>query len=81
MTSFLITYGYATIEIDPIEEVDKAVELFLRSIPNEEDFDDYGFTTNVNYSDFVRNLFADLENVTQMSEMLSRLEKNKAKFT
>lgn len=66
-------------EIDPLEQVDKAVELFLRSIPVEDEFDEYGWTSSIDYASFVRNLFVDLENSTGMDEIISKLEKNKEK--
>lgn len=68
-------------EIDPVDDIDKSVELFIRSIPsaNTDLFDDYGYTMSVNYSDLIRKLFNDLENSTGLNEIISRLNKNKEK--
>lgn len=68
-------------EIDPVDDIDKSVELFIRSIPlaNEDLYDDYGYTMSINYSDFIRKLFNDLENSTGMTEILIKLNKNKEK--
>ena len=61
-------------EIDPFDTIDKAVELFIRSIPRSEIVaDEYGFNSSVDYSSFVRNLMADLENTTTIEEIISRL--------
>ena len=62
-------------EIDPIDDVDKTVELFLRSLPDEDVFDDYGFTSSVNYSNFLRNLFVHVENSTSLDEIIKKMEK------
>ena len=67
-------------EIDPFDNIDKATELFLRSIPKKgEDFDEYGFNLNVNYGSFVNNLLADLENTMDIDEIIEKLEKNVGK--
>lgn len=66
-------------EVDPIEEINKTVELFIRSIPMEDAFDQYGYTSSINYSSFARDLFADLENAIGLEEIIQRLEKNKVK--
>lgn len=62
-------------EIDPIDDVDKTVELFLRSLPDEDVFDDYGYTSSVNYSNFLRNLFVHVENSTSLDEIIRKMEK------
>jgi hypothetical protein len=66
-------------EVDPIEEINKTVELFIKSIPKEDDFDEYGYTSSIDYSSFVRNMFSDLENAIGLEEIIQRLEKNKQK--
>lgn len=66
-------------EVDPLDDIDKAVELFIRSIPIEDENDDYGFTVSVNYPTFVRQMFTDLENSIGMTDLISKLEKNKEK--
>ena len=63
-------------EIDPIDDVDKAVELFLRSIHVEDSNDEYGYTVNTNYSNLIQNLFEDLQNSIGIDEIIKKLEKN-----
>lgn len=67
-------------EIDPIDDVDKAVELFLKSIHVEDDNDEYGYTVNVDYATFVKDLFNDLQDSIGLDELLTKLEKNKIKI-
>lgn len=64
-------------EIDPLDSIDKAVEIFIRSIPrSKEVYDDYGFTVGVDYPSFVRNLMADLEGTITIEEIIKRLNDN-----
>jgi hypothetical protein len=66
-------------EIDPIDDINKAVELFIKSIPLEDKPDEYGFTSSVNYSAFTRQMFSDLENSIGMNELLEKLAENQEK--
>ena len=61
-------------EIDPVDNIDKGIELFLRSIKREGVYDDYGFNVLVDYGSFVRRLSTDLENTLTIDEIVSRLE-------
>jgi len=63
-------------EINPVDDVDKSIELYLRSLQMEGDnaFDEYGYTVSVNYSNLVRGLFADLQNTTSMDEIVKLLQ-------
>lgn len=61
-------------EIDPIDDIDAAVELFIKSIPDEDRFDEYGWTSSVNYSNFVRGLLVDVENSVNLDELQRKLE-------
>ena len=61
-------------EIDPIDDIDAAVELFIKSIPDEDTFDEYGWTSLVNYSNFVRGLLVDVENSVNLDELQRKLE-------
>lgn len=60
-------------EIDPIDDIDAAVELFIKSIPDKENFDDYGYTSLVNYSNFVRGLLVDVENSVNLDELQRKI--------
>ncbi len=67
-------------EIDPFDTIDKAVEIFIRSIPRDALIpDEYGFKSNIDYSYFVRNLMADLEGSIGIEEIIAKLEQNKEK--
>lgn len=61
-------------EIDPIDNVDKGIELFLRSLKREGIYDDYGFNVLVDYGSFVRRLSTDLENTVTLEQIIVRLE-------
>lgn len=61
-------------EIDPLDDIDAAVELFIRSIPDEEMFDEYGWTSSVNYSNFVRGLLVDVENSVNLEELQRKMQ-------
>lgn len=63
-------------EINPVDDVDKSIELYLRSLQmeGEDAFDEYGYTVSVNYSNLVRGLFADLQNTTSMDEIVKLLQ-------
>ncbi len=64
-------------EVDPFDTIDKAVEIFIRSIPRDALIpDEYGFTSNIDYASFVRNLMADLEGSTSIEEIVKRLQDN-----
>jgi alkylated DNA repair dioxygenase AlkB len=64
-------------EVDPIDDVDKAVELFLRSIHVEDGLDsDYGYTVNVDYNSFIKSLFNDLQDSISLGEIIKKLEQN-----
>lgn len=64
-------------EIDPFDSIDKAVEIFIRSIPREGYVnDEYGFNVSVDYASFVRNLMADLEGSITIDEIVDRLQAN-----
>ena len=64
-------------EIDPFDNIDKAVEIFIRSIPRDGYVnDEYGFNLGVDYPSFVRNLMADLEGAITINEIVKRLEEN-----
>lgn len=64
-------------EIDPFDTIDKAVEIFIRSIPQDNYVsDEYGFNVNIDYASFVRNLMADLEGTITINEMVSKLKNN-----
>lgn len=64
-------------EIDPLDTIDKAVEIFIRSIPRDALIpDEYGFTSNIDYSSFVRNLMADLEGAVGIEEIIQKLQDN-----
>lgn len=65
-------------EVDPLDTVDKSVELFLRSLVLPE-ADNYGFTVGVNYSSFVAGMISDIKNTTSLEEIISVLNKNKSK--
>jgi len=62
-------------EIDPLDDVDKSVEIFIRSLQDDEVFDEYGFTSSVNYSNFVRNLMTHVENSTSLDQIITKMEK------
>jgi hypothetical protein len=64
-------------ETDPVDDIDKSVELFIRSIPVEGAYDEYGYTVSIDYSSFIRKLLTDTENTISLDEVISRLEKNK----
>ena len=66
-------------EINPIDDVDKAVELFLRSIHVKDRDDDYGYTVNVDYATFIKDIFNDVQGSLGLAEILEKLEKNKTK--
>jgi len=66
-------------EVDPINDVDKAVELFLRSIHVKDRDDEYGYTVTVDYANFIKSIFDDVQNSLGLSEILEKLEKNKSK--
>lgn len=61
-------------EIDPVDNVDKGIELFLRSLKREGIYDDYGFNVLVDYGSFVRRLSTDLENTVTIEQIVVRLE-------
>jgi hypothetical protein len=64
-------------EIDPFDNIDKAIELFIRSIPKSESYDpDYGGTKSVDYTSFVKILMGDLENTIDIREMIDTLQYN-----
>ena len=65
-------------ETNPLDEIDKMVELFLKSLPNEEFSDDYGFTVSMNYAELSRQIMNDVQNSTSIEEIKDKLEKNKA---
>jgi len=67
-------YDQPANEIDPVDNIDKGIELFLRSITKKDVFDDYGFNVLVDYGSFVRRLSTDLENTVNTDEIISRLE-------
>jgi len=61
-------------EVDPFDAIDKAIEIFIHSIPKEGVVDtEYGFNVNIDYPSFVRNLMADLENAITIDEMVNKL--------
>jgi len=63
-------------EINPVDDIDKSIELYLRSLqeaPNQ--YDEFGPGLSVNYSTLVRGLLADLQNTTSMDEIISILNK------
>jgi len=61
-------------EIDPVDNIDKGIELFLRSLKREGIYDDYGFNVLVDYGSFVRRLSTDLENTVTIEQIVVRLE-------
>jgi len=63
-------------EINPIDDVDKAVELFLKSIHVQDAYDEYGYTVNVDYANFIKNIFNDVQNSVGLEEVLDKLKKN-----
>jgi len=72
-----LVFDQAANEMDPFDTIDKAVELFILSIPRSADvFDDYGFTVPVDYGSFTRGLIVDLENTTSVAEIIERLKNN-----
>ncbi len=73
-----ISFDQAANEIDPIDNIDKTVELFIRGIQRKGIYDEYGFNVLVDYGSFVRALSTDLENTISISEILSRLESLKS---
>ena len=67
-------------EIDVLDDVNKAVELFIKSIPAEDVLDEYGFTSLIDYPSFMRHLFEDTENSIGMDELLLKLGQNEKKI-
>ena len=76
-------FDQAANEIDPLDDVDKSVELFIRSLQSvdQDGFqnDEYGYTVSVDYPNLIKQMFSDLENSTSLSEIINKLEKNKSK--
>jgi hypothetical protein len=65
-------------EINPIDDIDKSIQLYLRSLQEDESqYDEFGPGLSVDYSSLVRGLVSDLQNTTSMDEILSIL-KNKS---
>lgn len=65
-------------ETNPLDEIDKMVELYLKSLPNEEFSDNYGFTVSMNYAELSRQLMNDLQNSTSIDELITKLNNNKS---
>ncbi len=65
-------------EVDPVDNIDKGIELFLRSLKREGVYDDYGFNVLVDYGSFVRRLSTDLENTVTIDQIVTRLEQLKS---
>lgn len=67
-------------ETDALDDVGKAVELFIRSIADPNRIDEFGMTSLIDYPSFMRQLFSDVENSLGMTELLTKLEKNQEKI-
>ena len=60
-------------EIDPLDEVDKIVELYLRSMIDENQSDSFTDVVAVNYPKLVQQLFSDLRGAYGLQEIVNRL--------
>ncbi len=60
-------------EVDPLSEVDKVVELYLRSLIDENVSDNFTNVVGVNYNKLVQELFHDLRNSYGLTEIINKL--------
>ena len=60
-------------EVDPLSEVDKVVELYLRSLVDENVSDNFTDAVGVNYNKLVQELFHDLRNSYGLTEIINKL--------
>ena len=63
-------------ETNPVDDISKSVELFLRSLHSTQANDEYGFTINYDYAGLSRRLVALLENTINLDEIIRRLNEN-----
>lgn len=71
----MMDFDAAANEIDPLDAVDKGIELYLRSLTDPEVADEYTDVSSVNYSKLVQTLFNDLKDSVGLQEIIDKLNK------
>lgn len=71
----MMDFDAAANEIDPLDAVDKGIELYLRSLTDTEVADEYTDVSSINYSKLIQTLFDDLKDSVGLQEIIDKLNK------